>query len=288
MRRPRYGKLQQSPAARIDRVRGAAELVDGDAVVDGQAGLLGQLHVRLHADAHQHHVGVDAAAVLQLGATDAVAVGQQAAQRHAFAQIDTVRAMQRAEVVRGGRRGHALQDARRRFEQRHLQALAGRHGRSLQPDVAAADHQQPPAGHQVRRHRVGIGQAAHQQHALQLAADVGRQAARPRAGEQHQPAVFDMLAAVQPQAPRSAVDARHARAQAQLDLLLLVPGGGADQDLLHRQRIGQVLLRQRRPVVGQHRLVADQQQAAFEAGAAHAVDESRGRMAATHQHHRAP
>ena len=60
MRRPRYGKLQQSPAARMAGSERAAELVDGDAVVDGQAGLLGQFHVGLHADAHQHHVGVDA------------------------------------------------------------------------------------------------------------------------------------------------------------------------------------------------------------------------------------
>ena len=213
-------------------------------------------------------------------------LGQQAAQRHAFADVDAARAVQRAEVVGGGRRGHALQDARRGLEQRHLQALAGRHGRGLQADVAAADHQQPLPGHQVRRHRVGVGQAAHHQHALQIAADVGRQAARPCTRQQHQLAVVDVAAVGQSDAAGRTVDAGDTRAQAQRDLLFLVPGRCTDQDLLHRQALGQVLLRQRRPVVGQHRLVTDQDQRAFISGAAHAVDESRGRVTTAHQHHR--
>ena len=251
----------------------------------GQAGLFGQFHVGMHADADQHHVGLDALAVLQLGAADAVAVGQQPAQCHAFANVDAARPMQRTEVVRGGRRGHALQDARRGFEQRHLQALGGGHGRGLQPDVATADDQQPLPGHQVRRHCVGIGQAAHHQHALQVAPDIGRQPPRPRTGQQHQLAVGDIAAVGQQHPARGTVDAGDPRAQPQRDLLFLVPGGGTDEDLLHRQAFGQVLLRQRWSVVRRHRLVTDQDQRSLIPGAAHTVDESRGRMATAHQHH---
>ena len=76
-----------------------AQRVDDDAVVDLQPGGFSQLDVRQHTDAHQHHIGFDAAAVVQFSAADAHAIGQQAAQHGALAQVDAARAMQCAEVV---------------------------------------------------------------------------------------------------------------------------------------------------------------------------------------------
>ena len=140
-------------------------------------------------------------------------------------------AMQHSKVVRGGRRRHALQDARRGLQQRHLQALAGRHRGGFQADVASADDQQPLAGDEVRRQRIGVSQAAHHENALQRAAAIHRQTPRPRAGEQHQPVVRNALAVFEHDAARLALDALHALAEKQRGVLLLVPGLGADQDL---------------------------------------------------------
>ena len=63
----------------------------------------------------------------------------------AFADLDAAAAVQGAEVVGGGGGGDAGEDARRRFDQRDLEALLAQHRRRLEADVAAADDQRPRA-----------------------------------------------------------------------------------------------------------------------------------------------
>ena len=58
--------------------------------------------------------------------------------------------------------------------------VVDQHRRRLEPDVAAADHQRPRAGRETRGQRVGVAEAAHHQHAVEVAAERRRQAARRR------------------------------------------------------------------------------------------------------------
>ena len=81
-------------------------------------------------------------------------------------------------------RGDALQDARRHFQHGDIQTQFRGHGGGLQPDIAAADDDDPATGDKFGAHRIDIGQGAHGVDAAQIATDGGRQAAGGGAGGQ--------------------------------------------------------------------------------------------------------
>ena len=69
----------------------------------------------------------------------------------------------------------------------------------------------------------------------------------------------DLVAVRQLRPPRVGVELHHARAREQLDLLLAPPLVRAEQDVVARLLAAEVLLRQRRPVVGRVVLAPDEQ-----------------------------
>ena len=102
---------------------------------------------------------------------------------------------------------------------------------------------------------------------------------RPAADAQQQVVVGELAAVVEPDAPRAAVDGRHAHAEPRLDAVLLVEVRAAQPQPLALELAGEVFLRQRRAVVGQVGLVAHQHDRARVALAAQRVDGLHRRVA---------
>src|SRR5580698_4860504 len=120
---------------------GAARMfVDNDAIVDRETAVLRELHVRDLADAGKDEVGGDDL-VLGVHGNDGGAggIGLDAPHRGAGAYGDSGVVMNL--LVEGGYLGggHARQQARQRFEDRHFEAAPSRHGRDFETHVAAAD-----------------------------------------------------------------------------------------------------------------------------------------------------
>ena len=253
------------------RVGGTAEFVDRDAVVDRQPGCLGKLRARRDADAGDDEINVETRAVRQLCGGDAI-LADEPGKTGALADVDAVGPMQVAEVVGGPGGGDALQDTLCGLDENHLQAgLCSNCGR-LQPDVAAADDQHAPAGDELGRHRIDVGDGAHDKDAVEIAADRGGQAARARAGGERKLVVADDLA-VDMHRPCGAVDGPGARRQPEVDALLGVEFRRAQEQPLDGHLAAQIRLRQRRALVGEDGFLADQHDRPVMAAGTQARDE---------------
>ena len=126
------GKAQTSPAAKMSGSLVAQGRVDHDAAVDGEPGRLGELGPRHGADADQHEVGLERAAVGQAAAATAVGRRLDLARRRRRAWIVTPAASCRAcrtppRVAADG----AAQQLRRQLD--HGRPAAERRRRSPPP-----------------------------------------------------------------------------------------------------------------------------------------------------------
>jgi hypothetical protein len=110
---------------------------------------------------------------------------------------------------------------------------------------------------ELGRHPVDVGEPPHRIDAFQRAAHHRRQEPRLGARGQRQLVVVHCFLA-QPDATRRRLDPRHLRAQPQVDPVLAVERLRPQEQPLHRHLTQQVFLRQRRALVGRHRLFADQ------------------------------
>ena len=119
-------------------------------------------------------------AVGEHGAGDRGLAGQPVEGRRPRGGSTPWRAVEVAEVVGGGGRRDAGEDARRRLDERDLEALLAQHGGRLEADVAAADDQRPaPAGERWRRARRRRRASRISSTPARAPPIVGRQAARP-------------------------------------------------------------------------------------------------------------
>ena len=168
--------------------------------------------------------------------------------------------VERAEIVGRRRRRHAREDARRRLDQRHGEALLAQHRRGLEADVAAADDQRPHAGADPRAESVCIGEVAHEQHARQIAPGLGRQAPRAGARGEGEKVVGKGASVGEADAPRRTVDRGGGRPGQELDAFALVEARRPQEQPLARRLALEVGLGERRPLVGRHRLAADESQ----------------------------
>ena len=100
-----------------------------------------------------------------------------------------------------------------------------------------------------------IGKGAQEMHTGELSAG-RREPARPAAGREQQRVVRQHRVIVEPHALLAPPDLVHAPAQLRLHLVLGEELRRADDQALALERAGQVLLRQRRPLVRQPRLIA--------------------------------
>ena len=121
----------------------------------GEAGLGGELGARLHADADDHEVALEHAAVAGADALDrAVALeGLDAgAQEHPHAVVGVDVAVDRADL--GAE--HALERDRERVDDGDVEAALARGGGDLGADPAGADHDDRAAAVQPLAQRVGV------------------------------------------------------------------------------------------------------------------------------------
>ncbi len=264
------------------RIARTAVLVHGDAVVAGEPGVNRQLAVGHDADAHDHEPGGHARAIVAHDARDPP-FALDGADRGPEADVDAMSDMLR--VVEGAHLGrhHPAHDAIRHLEHRDCEARLGTGGRALEADVARADDGDSLGAGQFGADRIDVGLGAQVMDASEPGARNGERAGAAAGGEQ-QPVVGQGGAVVECHQAPAAVDRRRPSAESQLAVLLLIERHRADPQPVGVELARQVLLRQRRALVGKLRLVTHQHQAPAEAVAPQAVDGLRRGMARADDH----
>ena len=257
---PRAGHVTGGEHA--GRARGQV-LVGDHPVVQVQPGRLGELDPRGDAHARQHHVGRQSGPVGQPDLLHPVAAPQRldsGAEVQLHALIGVHVAVERAEL--GSE--HPFQGQPAQLDHGHVRAqLAGRGGH-LAADPPRADHDHPvsPGDRGPQPLRIGHGpQVMH-------AGEVGprdRQAPGPGPGGEQDGVVAEPLARREHDLAPGWLQPAHRRGQAQVNVVLVVVGR-----VVHERHVGlrlalEVLLRQRRPLVGPHRFLADERDPPVEA-----------------------
>ena len=245
------------------RVGGAQARVHQHPVVHLQPGLPGQVDVRCDADADHHGVGVDHRAVAQLHARHGRALAPQCGDGHPEPQVDAVLPVQAGEDLRHLRAEHAQQWELGALQHGDGGAGGARGGSGLQADPAPADHHYVRARAEGGAQRVAVVERAQVVHTGQVRAGQPQVARRGAGGEQ-EPVVVHRLPVVGHQLVRVPVQPGHGGAQPQVDVVLAVPRLGVHEDGVALVVALQVALRQRWPLVGVVRLVAEQHDPAAE------------------------
>ena len=177
----------------------------------------------------------------------------------------------------------AVHDAVGHLEHGHLQPQLARGGGDLQADVAAADDEHARARGAGGADAVGVGDGAQVVHALELAAR-HLQAPRAAAGGEQQRVVGQHQLVVEAHVALARGDVGDAPAPVGLHAVVGEELRRADREPLALERAGQVLLRQRRALVGHPRLIADQGQLPRVAASPQGVGGLHRRLAAPDDH----
>src|SRR5258708_28750650 len=109
--------------------------------------------------------------------------------------------------------------------------------------------------------------------------------ARPAARTVNKATILNSLAARQRNPPRAGFDARGAYAELELNGMLVIKSAVPEEQAIGRHLAGQELLGERRPLVRQHVLVADQDETSRESFPAPGVDVLRARFSAADDKH---
>lgn len=167
------------------------------------------------------------------------------AQEHLDAVVSVDVAVDRAHLDAE----HVRKQHRARVDHRHLEAGLASRGRSLAPDPARADHHELAAPPDPLPQPVGIRQRAQVVDPVEIRSRE-RQAPRLRAGRQQQPVIRQPLASREHDLRRRRVDALHGRCGTQLDLVARVEALRLEKDLLQADLAAQIILGQRRALIG--------------------------------------
>ena len=159
---------------------------------------------------------------------------------------------------------HALERDRERVDDGDVEAALSGGGRDLGADPAGADHDDRAAAVQPLTQKVGVLDGAQVQHAVERCAGDGK-AARLGAGGEQQPVVAQPFAIVERHLADRCIEAHGGATEAELDVVGGVEALVVDVDLLAPDLPAQVVLGQRRPLVGALGLGADQHHAPVEA-----------------------
>ena len=203
-------------------------------------------------------------------------------ERGALAEGDAVAGVQVAEVVGGGGGGDAGEDAGGGLENGDVEALLAEDGGGFEADVAAADDEGAGAAREGGGEGVGVGEGAHQQDAGEVAADLGGEAAGGAAGGQREEVVGQRAAVGEGQGAGGGVDGGGGGAEEEGDLLGLEEGGGPEEQAFERHLALEVALGERRALVGEVRLGADEGQRAGVSEGAQAGDQRGAGLACAH------
>ena len=236
-------------------IGGLHVVVDHDAAVDVETGLVGQVHVGTDAGRHHHQLGLERGVVRQRHAFDVPVVAEDrgggAAEQHAHAQVlDLAEQVLPAVGIE-----LPLHQRRRQVQHGDVAALHLQPARRLEAEQAAADHHRLHAWRRAPQDLAGVVERAERQHAASVQA-LDRRQERGAAGGQQQRVVGRDAAFSVGDGLVLGVDVHHAHADAQVDLVALVPLDRVDDDV-----VGRLLARQHRrqhdPVVVDVRLVAE-------------------------------
>ncbi len=189
-------------------------------------------------------------------------------------------------VARHGLADDAAHDAVGHLQHRdiHAELAAGRG--DLEADVAAADDHGAMPGPRLLAQLVGIVQR------LQVV-DAGESGARqadaprPAAGRQHQRVVAQVRAVVQRDAARGPVDVRRAATKPQVHAMFGIERRVPDEQAVPLECTREVLLGQRRALVGQVGLITDDGQRPAVAALPERIDELGGRLSGSEDHYAA-
>ncbi len=173
-------------------------------------------------------------------------------------------AVQVGEHLGDLRAQHPQQRKLRLLEDRHVGSRRPRGRRGLQPDPPAADHHDPGVRGEGVLDPGVVVEGAQVQHGVEVGPGHG-QPARGAAGRQQEAVVAEPSTVVGHHLVRVAVQRPDRGPQPQVDLVLGVPAVLVHEDLLVGRGAEQVLLRQRRSLVGAVRLGTDQRDGAVEA-----------------------
>jgi hypothetical protein len=120
----------------------------------------------------------------------------------------------------------------------------------FETDIASPHDQQVLARIQPRGKGVDIGEIANGEDAGEILAHASRQAARMGPGRQRELGIGEMRPVGQSDAMLPRRDLRHGCGEPELDVLLVIPARGPDQEALDVELAGHVFLRQRRALKG--------------------------------------
>ena len=207
------------------RGRAAKGRIDQYAAVAGNARRFGQGRFGLQPDADEDEVRLQPRAVVQDHGFRPVRPGDGG---HAAPQVKAhaLGAVQVLDIGGNDARGDARQDAALAFHHVHLLAQGTGGCGHFQPDIAAADHHQPPRRAKGGAQAPGIVKVAQ-------AVDAGKfragavQLAGAAAGGQHAPAEAQAAPVRQAGGAGIGADRLHAAAAGQFDPLALPETGGA-------------------------------------------------------------
>ena len=229
---------------------GLHRVVDDDAAVAVQPCAFCQLGVGADAGGHHHQVGRDLAAVLELHGFDAAAwIAEQLGRLRADHELQAALFERALQQLARRRIELALHQPRHDVHDRHVHATQPQAVGGFEPQQAAADH------HRVRvccrrvDHRLGVGDVAVGDHAVELLAR-HRQHERVGAGGQQQAIVGRRGAVVGDHQPLDAVDLDDLLTGVQRDAVLRVPRQRVEDDLVDRLLAGQHRAQQDAVVVG--------------------------------------
>ena len=180
-------------------------------------------------------------------------------QRRIQQDVDALVLVLAAEVFRHHRRDHARHKPRLPLDHGDLLAQSARRGGDFESDESAADHDDILRGGQALADLGRFGERA--QVADAVGSHIGKHPVA-RAGGQHQRVVFDVLSRIERHAPRHAIDGCHS-ARHQIYALGLVERGRAQLGMALLLFAEQKTLRERRPLVRNAGLVADQRDPFF-------------------------
>ncbi len=181
--------------------------------------------------------------------------------------------------------GHPLQNAALHLQHVDLEPVLHRDRGHLQTDVAAADDHQTLAGREVGADILHVVDAAQIVDAAQVVAGDG-QLPGPGAGREQQFLVGEGFAGIRGYGLCCRVDGDHPRVGLDRDVLVLVELGRPQVHAFEAVLPRQVLLGQRWPLVGNVRLVADDDDLPFIAFLAQARRRLSRGVPRPHDHHR--
>src|ERR1700722_1261325 len=231
-------------------------LVDDNARGDGEAYFRGKLDIRQNTDADDDKIGRDMPAVAETDAGNLSVRALDAGRLHAKVDADAGRGVSRLKIIRDLRGDGARHHPRAEFDHVDLKTLgAGGRGK-FEADESGADHRDVSRDADPLAQRLALVEDAQ-------VFDIGEVGVRQveqaiaRAGREHQMAIIKKAPRGEQQPVGGAIDKGGAVAD-QFDVLVAIEFVGTEHQAVWTPPAPQIRLGQRRPLIGQMRLVVDQ------------------------------